>query len=216
MNCPFCAEPVPGGATRCTACGESLTARPAQATGWGSPDKPVGIIIIAALDLLFGAMGLFGLVMSAFMFLVLPRLVPGGGPGFTPGAGTPFSGVMSTPAYHAFMGVSAVVGGVFAIVQLGAGLGLVQMRTWGRTLALAYGWGNVVWIPLATLLNVIIVVRPMLEEGQKVGGPAAFGAQFGAAGAIGGACFGSLLPIATLIVMNRENVVAAFEKAKGK
>jgi hypothetical protein len=92
-----------------------------------------------------------------------------------------------------------------------AGIGLLLMKSWARTLSIIYAIYALVAGVLGLVVNFMFLVRPMLERAGQQHGPEAAGALGGAIGGTFGGCLGLVYPILLLIFMTRPKLVAAFQ-----
>ena len=162
------------------------------------PTRPPSVTVLGILCLVFGGLGLICTPIGlAAMFIPNPH---GGVQTYNP------------PAMQAFMMVSIFLGVIFSIVELAAGIGLLNLKRWARVTALIYGWTAIAWGILGTILNILIVIPSIREMGPE-GSPEAVGGMIG--GTIGGMCggiIGLIFPIFLVIYMVKPHVVAACSK----
>jgi hypothetical protein len=170
------------------------------------PQKPTAATVFGILNLLFGGLGLCGIVMTAaFMFVPLNPQMKKDNPALQ---------LMEESAvYRTFTQVAVVLGFFATIVLIVAGIGLLTHRPYGRTLSIGYGIYAVVTNVLGTIINVVYVFPALLEKANAAGGgPAAAGAYGGIIGGLFGTCLGLIYPVVLLYFMFRPNMVAAFKK----
>lgn len=108
------------------------------------------------------------------------------------------------------MNLSIVLGLAARVILLAAGIGLLKLKPWARTVSIAYAIYAIVMILVGAVVNFIFLVQPMLEQAHQKQGPEAAAAIGGVVGGTFGSCFGIIYPILLLIFMMRANVVAAF------
>lgn len=169
-----------------------------------SPQPPAAAKVFGILNILFGVLGIPCIAMSAVV-LFIPL-----GPEMT--KDNPALQLMEESAlYRTFTQVGVVLGFIATVVLIVAGVGLLQLRPYGRTLSIGYGIYAIVAMILGMVVNVSFVF-PVLLEKADVGGPAAAGAYGGIIGGIGGTCLGAIYPVLLLYFMFRPNMVAAFKK----
>ncbi|MBN2307803.1 MAG: hypothetical protein JXR94_02460 [Candidatus Hydrogenedentes bacterium] len=134
----------------------------------------------------------------------------------TPGGYAPSDAVvgmyesMETPFYRAYSAVSTTVGIVAAIALLAAGVGLLKLRPWGRSLSIVYAIYGLIVAVVLPVVNYFIVWRPMLDTLQGVGGPAEFGFMIALVSGTVGSCLNFVYPVLLLIFMFRPHVKRAF------
>ena len=162
------------------------------------PGKPTAIKVFGILHLIFGAMGILGLLLSSVMlFATGPQ---------NQGMPNPALEMMNANAtYKIFMMVTLGLGLIFTVVLIFAGVGLLQSRKYGRSLSNWYAIYAILSAIIGAVVNYIFLIAPMLEQAPQ-GGPAAAGAVGGAIGGLAGGCFGTIYPILVLIFINKQNV----------
>jgi hypothetical protein len=154
--------------------------------------------VFGVLNLVFTAMGLFG--MAATAISIFSDVIPQGN-------------TEPEQFYQAFNRWSLPLS-VATTVLLGiSGVGLLRMRSWGRTLALVYAM-----IAFITSLAGIAIVwffyfRVSTRELPEVDPNAATIALFGAIGGTVGGIFGLIYPALLWYFMTRPHVIAAFQGA---
>ena len=110
------------------------------------------------------------------------------------------------------IGLSAVA----TVALLAAGIALLKMKSWGRTLSILYAIYDIISKIVFAVLSLLIMM-PLFAAQQDVGGPApeAIGGGI-VAGSIGcGLIFTLIYPILLLIFMLRSNVREAFAAVGG-
>ncbi|MCE9528115.1 MAG: hypothetical protein K8R36_18900 [Planctomycetales bacterium] len=170
------------------------------------PQNPTAATVFGILNILFGVVGLCGLTLSAvLMFSALSAQMAKDNPALQ---------LMETNAiYRTFTQVAVVLGFVATVVLIIAGIGLLQIRPYGRTLSIGYGVYSIVMNVLGMIINVAFVFPALLESANAAGGgPAAAGAWGGLIGGVFGGCMGFVYPGLLLYFMFRPNMVAAFKK----
>ncbi len=166
--------------------------------------RPAAVTTFGILNIIFAGFGVFGII-GSFALLTMTA---------ASAAKNPVLRIMQeNPAYAMWMKVAIPLGILACGVLLAAGVGLLRMKNWGRTLSIAYAIYAIVIGILSTVLNILFVVRPLLEEASRKQGPEAAGAMGGAIGGSVGGCFGLIYPIVLLIFMMRPKLVAAFRSA---
>jgi len=161
--------------------------------------RPTSVTVFGILNIVFAVFGVIGMFVSVFLFL--------------PQANTNnpvVQIIQSSPAYATWLKLSLVLGAVVCVALLAAGIGLLKVRPWARTLSILYGIYAIVMGIVGMVVNYFFLVQPMLEQARQKTGPEAAGAIGGTIGGSIGGCFGLIYPILLLIFMTRANVVAAF------
>jgi hypothetical protein len=162
--------------------------------------RPTVVTVFGILNIVFAALGVFGVLAAVMLFTAVGA-----------NSNNPVIQIIhDNPAYAAWMKVSIVLGVVASAALLAAGIGLLKLQPWARTLSIAYAVYAMAMVLVNTVVNFIFVTRPMLEQAHNAQGPEAMGAAGAAIGGVVGGCFGLVYPILLLIFMMRANVVAAF------
>lgn len=169
--------------------------------------RPTAVIVLAIFNIIIGVLGALCTPFSA-VGLFVPQ--PAGGP-----PNPVLDAIKAQPIYFGWNIVAVILGTILAICLLLSGIGLLQMRPWGRTLALIYAGTNLALGILSTLMMFVFVypqLAPMLQSSD----PATMGGAIGGmAGGMGGACCALVYPIIILMVLNNAVVKAAFEEPAG-
>jgi hypothetical protein len=107
--------------------------------------RPPAITAIAVLNLVFGGMGLLGMLCAglgvgilAIVFTNLPAPAPG-----EPSPGEVFGGMYEhvdaeAPSLKFVLGAAILIGCIMTVILFSSGFGLLKMRPWGRTWSLVY------------------------------------------------------------------------------
>ena len=171
-----------------------------------SPQPPAAAKVFGILNILFGVLGICGIAMSAVVLFV-PL-------GAEMTKDNPALQLMQENAlYRTFTQVAVVLGFIATVALIVGGIGLLQLRPYGRTLSIGYGIYAIAMNLLGMVINVAYVFPALLENANAAGGgPAAAGAWGGIIGGVGGGCLGIIFPILLLYFMFRPNMVAAFRK----
>lgn len=188
-----------------------------------APQRPAPVIIVAVLNFLFGGMGLFGSFCGAFAVLVMPALLQSlpAPPAGQPGPKDLAAVFDSIPGYYPFMIGSLLLSLVMSVVLIAAGVGLLQMRSWGRTATLVFAVYTVL-STAAGLVYSITYVNPAMEKWvaqiQAKAGPGApppnpAGNIGGVVGGIVGALFNFGFAILVFVLLNLPDVRRAFARA---
>ncbi|MGB7769064.1 MAG: hypothetical protein WBN22_09475 [Verrucomicrobiia bacterium] len=161
--------------------------------------RPASITVFGILNFLFAALGAVGLIASVALF--------------SPPA-NPNNSVLKLihegPAYAIWLKICIPLGLLSCAALLAAAIGLLGLKSWARTLSIAYAIFAIVFCLVAMLINLVLMVQPMfvqaprqqeLEAAGAIGGPIS--------GTIGG-LFWLIYPILLLIFMLHPKVVAAF------
>jgi hypothetical protein len=163
-------------------------------------NRPVVLTVFGILNLVFAAWGVCGGLFGAAVFLV-----PQGA-----GARNPVLEIMhANPGFMAFQKLTILLGLVAAIVLAVAGIGLLMVKPWGRSLSIGYAIYAIVMAIVGTAASYVWLVAPLMERAGRGAEQAA--AVGGAVGGLLGGCFALIYPVILLIFMFRPNVVAAMQ-----
>jgi hypothetical protein len=165
--------------------------------------RPKSVTVFGILNIVFAGLGLCGMAFSVMLFL--PSAAASNNP--------VVQIIQSSPAYAAWMKISIVLGFVVVVALLAAGIGLLNLKPWARTLSIIYAVYAIVMVLVSDVVNYIFLIQPMLQKAHSEQGPEAAGAIGGAIGGMFGGCFGLIYPILLLIFMTRPHVVAAFHQS---
>jgi hypothetical protein len=184
------------------------------------PRRPTGVLVIAIFHFIVGGIGLISDAFNTFN-------VAGGSKMFA-GLGGPEQARMTeelekdlntkVPGFKAYEIGNAALGWLFDVALITAGVGLLRMRSWARTLSLVYA--------VISLLHKILIavytflyLMPVTEEAMRAAMPQQQGparqaieaALLIAKVSLMIAPFASMIyPLAVLIVLGRPSVGAAF------
>ncbi|HEX8204058.1 MAG TPA: hypothetical protein VF590_26515 [Isosphaeraceae bacterium] len=168
--------------------------------------RPTAVTVFGILNLVFGGLGLACTPVN-LMFLFMPAPPPG--------RNIAVDLMTSSPTYRATIIVFSVLGMAAAAVEIVAGIGLLRLRPWGRTLSLGFASYSIVAIVVGLAVNYVFLIRPLLAAARAANNPAATGGAVG--GVIGGLAsgvIGLIYPVLLLFFMTRPRIARAFA-AKG-
>lgn len=167
-------------------------------------EKPVAGIVFGILNLFFGIFGICGVVGTSVMFFIKldPELVKQ----------NPALQLMEdSEFYKLFMYGSMVTGLIFTFVLIGAGIGLLTLKPYGRTLSIWYSWYGIISTILTAVVNVFIVFPALFEHMNNMPpGPAQAGAIGGIIGGVVGLVIAPIYPGLLLFFMYRPKIIAAY------
>lgn len=138
MNCQSCGAPLAPGASFCARCG-----RPAATTSLRAFRRPGVVTLLAVLNFV-GA----GLAFAGSAAIVIATLA---------------SREKEAVPLVAF----ALLYGVIALVQLATGIGLWNLRSWGRTLQLVLAFIGLLGIPCGTIISILILIY-LFKPGVRI------------------------------------------------
>jgi hypothetical protein len=116
--------------------------------------------------------------------------------------------LIENPAYAAWLKFSIPLGLLSCTILLVAGIGLLWLKSWARTLSIAYAIYGICMGILATAVGSIFMILPFFKNHQD--SQAAATAMFGLVGGAICVCLGLIYPILLLLFMLRPTVAAAF------
>ena len=158
--------------------------------------KPTAVVVFGILNIVFGAMVLC-MFPCALGMQFIPAFAKAGQPD-----------MMSTPFLRGCSMASLLVQVFMAIWQVSAGVGLVRSRSWGRTLAISYGYA-IIFVALVSAVVGLVFVSPAIQqEAQKFPDPVfrdmmVYIVPFFIALS---SCSSLIYPVLLLIFMSRQNV----------
>ena len=166
-------------------------------------EKPTSVTVFGILNLVFGALGICGMIGA----LVSLFGQPGGQP-------NPVTEIMeNSPGYRMFMMVSMGLGAIFTIVLIIAGIGLLSGNRSGRSLSIVYAVYGIISCIVGLIANFVWVFGPLMERlDQLPAGPERAGAMGGIVGGTVGGCFGLIYPVLLLIFMKTKKVTEYFQE----
>jgi len=173
----------------------------------GTPQAmPAAIKVFGILNLVFAAFGLFG---SCFGLLPLFMDMNTANP--------VFDMMEENQFYRSYTIFSLGLGFVMVLILAGGGIGLLQNRTWGRSLSMVYAISAIVAGLVGMVITYLYLVQPLMEKAAEMApGPEKAGMQGGAIGGMFGGCFGLIYPIVLLVFMTRPRIAQALRQASGK
>jgi hypothetical protein len=164
--------------------------------------RPVAVTVLGILNIVFAALGIIGILISvAVLFSGI------GGPG-----NPAIKAINDQPGYATWLKLSAVIGTAGSAALLVAGIGLLLLKPWARTLTIVYAVYAILGGILGLAMNYIYLVQPIMEK-PAGRGPEAAAEKVGAIGGTFGGCIGFIYPIVLLVFMARSDVKAAFRPA---
>ena len=161
--------------------------------------RPTSVTVFGILNMVFAVFGVFGMIASIAV-LMMPA-----------SSSNPVVKIMQeNQAYAVWMKICIPLGLLSCAALLAAGIGLMCLKPWARTLSIGYAIYAIVFGILGMVVNFLFLVPPLLAQARQQHGPEAAGAIGGAIGGTIGGCIGLIYPVVLLIFMFRPNVVAAF------
>ena len=164
-------------------------------------NRPMSVSVFGMLNIVFGAFGLLGVLMSAPMF-------------FSKAADSKnyvIQVMHDSSVFSAWMMISAVVGAVASAALLGAGIGMLQLRPLSRKVSVGYAIYSLVMTPIGVVMEFLFVLPVLIIQTRQQPGPASAAAVSGTLWSMFGSLVGLIYPVLLLIFMSRRSVIAAFE-----
>lgn len=118
--------------------------------------------------------------------------------------------IFKNPGFATWTKVGSVLGLGACIVLFSAGVGLLRLKEWGRKLSLVYAVYGIVAGTIGIGVNLLFLVRPMLEQSAQKQGPESAVMIGVAFGVIIGGIAGLIYPILILAFMTRPKIRAVF------
>lgn len=181
----------------------------------GSPDgtattqpgvRPTTATVFGVLNIAFGAMGILGAIAT---FAILAATASGALP--EPQLPEAFK----SPLIESTQLISNIVNTVLSILMIAAGVGLLKVRPWGRSLSIWIAIGSILVIILAIGIQLSILAPALSSLDQlDTNSPEDMGVVGGFVGGVVGGCVGLIYPIATLVFMNRRKFKEAYAAAQ--
>ncbi len=165
--------------------------------------RPTAVTVFGVLNIGFAGMGIISLISTLFMFRDVGD------------SKNPVLQLMhNNPAYLSWVKISVPLGVTASIILLIAGIGLLQMKNWGRVLSLVYGIYALLMAAVSIVVTYQCLVVPLLQQAQNKSGPEYVGAIAGGIGALIGSAISLVYPILLIVFMTRPKLIAAFRAAQ--
>lgn len=166
--------------------------------------RPGKVTAVAVMGFIWGGLAVLGLVW------VVTRLV-------SPGADKVFQTLIEDPVYHAWVIVSIPVGVIQGVGWILAGVGLLRMRVWARTLTLLLlVFGLAMQVVQAGLTIRVQQQMPLPAASMPPGMTAEFMRTMMIAGAVVGFASWVAYFVAMLILITRRDVAEAFKEVAAR
>ncbi|MCC6509329.1 MAG: hypothetical protein IT423_09495 [Pirellulaceae bacterium] len=161
--------------------------------------KPTSMTVFGILNLVFGSFAILGVVfLIVSHFVALPD---------EPEGDNPIAEVMKSPSYQKATIVMQFISFPLAIVLLFSGIGLLQGKSYGRTLGIFYGVAAIFMAIGGAAVNLLLITLPMMEQAAELeSGPKEIMIASAIILPFFSAC-GLIYPILLLIFLNRAPVV---------
>jgi len=161
-------------------------------------ERPVAVTIFSVLFIVFGTMALLCTPFSIAMVFAVDLLPLG-------------AHAAMSPPMKLYAVVSGCLGLVIAMVQVGAGIGLWQLRRWGLRTALGAAVAQIAMVVLGFVVTLVFLIPEMAGSAH---GPQAAAQVSGAVGGLVGSLLGLIMPGCALFFLTRPEVEEAFRAAE--
>jgi len=162
--------------------------------------RPTVVTVFGILNIIFGSLQLLCMPLSILGLLIdVPGLEK-----------NPAFAILKDPSYRVFMVVMTSLGLIAAGFLVASGIGLLQLRPWGRGLAMGYAGYAIVATVIETAVSVFYIIPLVTEAAGKAGNGDAAGVALGSAlGGGVGALVRLVFPVLLLVFLNQPRVVQA-------
>lgn len=168
-------------------------------------ERPTSVTVLGILNIVFAIFGIIGSIIAVPMFFLMKK------PDAATLAQQPGLKIMyENPGFLFWTQATLVLGVIMTIVLGVAGIGLLNMRPWGRTLSLAYGIFAIVFALLGLVVNFIFLVQPLLAQADRLGPQGRIAAIVGSVASIMGGVGGMIYPLLLVYFLTRPTIAAAF------
>jgi hypothetical protein len=107
--------------------------------------------------------------------------------------------------------LTTILGLIVSVVLFVAGVGLMKVLPWARTVSIGYGIYQIIIVLVGVIMNFIFLLQPMMAQANQEQGPQAAATVGKAIAATFGGCLQFIYPCLLIIFMMRPNVMAAFK-----
>lgn len=166
-------------------------------------NRPTPVTVFGVLNIIFGGLGLLSAPFAIMALMVVDNTM----------RNPVLEIARRNPVVGGWMMLSNALGVLAAIVLLAGGIGLLQLKPWGRKLSIGFAVYALVMGVIGMLITGIYIVPALLSQPQANSAEAA-GAVGGAIGGLVGGLVGLVYPLLLLIFMGRPAVVAAFKRQR--
>lgn len=167
-------------------------------------ERPTAVTVFGILNIVFGSFWMLCTPFSVLFLLMPTQALPNANPAFR---------ILDDPRYREFALVQGITNIALSAVMLAAGVGLLMMKRWGRSLSFAYVTARFLEQIVGAVFTYVVLLGPMVDAaGAKDNlnrGAATVG---GIIGGIGGVVINVMYSFMLLVFMLTPSVVAAFKK----
>ena len=162
--------------------------------------RPTSVTVFGILNILWGLFGLFGNAVAAVMMVALAAAPPNA-----------VVRAQTSPAMMAWVEVNLALGAIACIALVASGIGLLNMKPWGRKVSIGYAIYALFSAAVGLAVQGWFVTLPVMQEVQHNNSPESAAAVGGLIGGIFGGCLSCIYPVLLWYFMSRPQVVAAIE-----
>lgn len=155
-------------------------------------DRPTVATVFGILHIIFGALGILGAAMNVLAMAVSPA-----------GQNPVYDLVAENSLFAAYTYAGMVLGLVVSILLIAAGIGLLKVQPWARTVSIGYAIYGILMATIGTIIGLTVILPAMADQG----GATAAGARIGV---VIGSVTGFIYPVLVLIFMLRSDIKEAF------
>ena len=156
--------------------------------------RPTSVTVFGILNIGFAVLGVFGLIVTSVIFMVVGGLLH------------------QSPPFVIWFYVTIPLGLLSRTAELVAGIGLLGLRPWARTLSIVYAIYAIVINIFDMIIGPFISLAPLLAQQQHADARAAAVMDPLVVGVLGMVIgfFRLIYPVLLLLFMTRPKMVAAF------
>src|SRR5690348_13589327 len=119
-------------------------------------ERPTSVTICGILNIIFAALGIMGTLGSLAFFSANADL------------NNPVIKIIhENPGYALWMKISILLGTIVAIALLAAGIGLLKLKPWARTLSIGYAIYTIIYGIIGMVVNYFFLMKPLMEQAQS-------------------------------------------------
>jgi hypothetical protein len=163
--------------------------------------RPTSGTVFGILNIVFGSLGLACTPFAMLMFFIPPP---------PQGQNPAIDLMLTSQPYRTATFALGGVGMIACAIEIVAGIGLLKLRPWGRTLSIGIGIYGLLAIAASLVVNWIYYLSPLLEKARQLNTPEATGAVAGAIFGMVSTGAGVIYPALLLIFMMRPRLVEAY------
>ena len=118
-------------------------------------ERPTSVTVFGILNIIFAAFGILGTLASLTLFSANADM------------NNPVIKIIhESPSYALWMKICIPLGLIVTVALLAAGIGLLKLKPWARTLSIAYGIYAIVFGIIGLVVNFFLLTKPLMEQAQ--------------------------------------------------